>query len=108
MKNSRKSIHRRVDISDYIGRMIEKSKRERERQDALRWCQAKTRRGTKCKHKPINGTGCCKYHGGMSKGPKTIEGQIRALKGLKQYKARPDLLEVRIKELVADQDLSTV
>ena len=71
-------------------------------QKSIKRCKAKTRRGARCKHKPINDTGRCKYHGGMSTGAKTIEGKIKALSSLKQYKARPDLLESRIAKLRAE------
>ena len=40
-------------------------------------CGAKTRRGTLCKHSPIPGRTRCKYHGGLSTGPKTPEGRAR-------------------------------
>jgi len=43
-------------------------------------CGAKTRRGTSCKHTPIPGRTRCKFHGGLSTGPKTEAGKeaIRA------------------------------
>jgi hypothetical protein len=40
-------------------------------------CGAQTRRGTSCKHKPIPGKARCKYHGGLSTGPRTPEGRAR-------------------------------
>ena len=41
-------------------------------------CGAKTRAGTPCKRTDIWRNGRCKYHGGMSTGPTTIEGKKKA------------------------------
>ena len=41
-------------------------------------CGAKTRAGTPCKSKAIYRNGRCKLHGGLSTGPKTIEGKRRS------------------------------
>jgi DNA-binding XRE family transcriptional regulator len=38
-------------------------------------CQAKTRKGTPCRMQPAPGKKRCKLHGGMSTGPKTVEGR---------------------------------
>ena len=55
-------------------------------------CGAKTRKGAPCKapavwdrehDRPRNGR--CRMHGGLSTGPKTIEGRLRALANLKQF-----------------------
>ena len=55
-------------------------------------CGAKTRIGRPCRapvvwdkknDKPVNGR--CRMHGGLSTGPKTIEGRRRSLANLKQY-----------------------
>ena len=40
-------------------------------------CGAKTRNGTPCKCKSIPGKMRCKFHGGLSTGPKTEEGRAR-------------------------------
>lgn len=40
-------------------------------------CGAKTRKGTTCKCKSIPGKRRCKFHGGLSTGPKTEEGKAR-------------------------------
>ena len=56
--------------------------------DLFSWgksCGAKTRKGTPCRCQPfslVTGNGRCKFHGGMSTGPKTVEGRERALKAL--------------------------
>ena len=51
-------------------------------------CGAKTRAGTPCKLRSIYDNGRCKFHGGLSTGPKTPEGKKRsAMNGFKtQYK----------------------
>jgi DNA-binding XRE family transcriptional regulator len=38
-------------------------------------CGARTRKGTPCKAKALPGKTRCKFHGGMSTGPKTVEGR---------------------------------
>ena len=40
-------------------------------------CGAKTRKGIPCKCKPLPGKRRCKFHGGLSTGPKTREGRER-------------------------------
>lgn len=50
-------------------------------------CGAKTRAGTPCKLKGIYGNGRCKWHGGLSTGPKTKRGKRRsAMNGFKPKK----------------------
>jgi len=47
-------------------------------------CGAKTRAGTPCKMKSIYANSRCKLHGGLSTGPKSIEGKAKVAKnGLK-------------------------
>ncbi len=48
-------------------------------------CGAKTRRGTPCQRKALQNRRC-RNHGGMSTGPKTLEGRLRALANLKQFR----------------------
>lgn len=63
-------------------------------------CGAKAKRtGEPCRMKPIEGRTRCKYHGGRSTGPISLEGRIKALSCLKQYQTCPDLLAARIKAL---------
>lgn len=53
-------------------------------------CGAKTRAGTPCKLKSIFENGRCKFHGGLSTGPKTAKGKRRsALNGFKPKKNEP-------------------
>lgn len=47
-------------------------------------CDARTRRGTPCRAKPISGKARCKFHGGMSTGPKTQEGRERVAQAQKR------------------------
>ena len=49
-------------------------------------CGAKTRAGHSCKQKAIYSNGRCKWHGGLSTGPKTIEGKRRSsMNGFKSF-----------------------
>ncbi|HXV23636.1 MAG TPA: HGGxSTG domain-containing protein [Alphaproteobacteria bacterium] len=50
----------------------------------LRCCGARRKRdGQPCLAKPLQ-NGCCKLHGGMSTGPKTAEGRMKATANLRQ------------------------
>lgn len=52
-------------------------------------CGAKTRKGTPCKRKDLYNNTRCKLHGGLSTGPRTIEGKKRsALNGFIKKKKR--------------------
>ncbi|WP_456380175.1 HGGxSTG domain-containing protein [Thiolapillus sp.] len=42
------------------------------------FCGAKTRAGTPCKQRAIYWNGRCKFHGGLSTGPRTPEGKTRS------------------------------
>lgn len=42
-------------------------------------CGAKTRTGSPCQCKPVKLGGRCKYHGGLSTGPRTPEGKARVV-----------------------------
>jgi hypothetical protein len=44
--------------------------------------------GKPCRARALE-NGRCKYHGGLSTGPKTVEGRKRALANLKQFRKRP-------------------
>lgn len=41
-------------------------------------CGAKTRAGTPCKNTALFRNGRCKFHGGKSTGPRTVEGKARS------------------------------
>ena len=45
---------------------------------ARRFCGAKTRKGSPCKQLGIYENGRCHLHGGLSTGPKTLEGKRRS------------------------------
>jgi hypothetical protein len=49
-----------------------------------RICGALTRRGTLCECKKLYKNGRCKFHGGLSTGPKTPEGKARAAANLEK------------------------
>ncbi|MBK5965226.1 hypothetical protein CCR95_14295 [Thiocystis minor] len=50
-------------------------------------CGAKTRRGTPCQCKPLKRGGRCRFHGGLSTGPRTPEGRIQATENLAKARA---------------------
>ncbi len=41
-------------------------------------CGAKTRQGSRCKRKDLYKNGRCRLHGGLSSGPKTLEGKRKS------------------------------
>jgi hypothetical protein len=47
-------------------------------------CGAKTRKGQPCRCQGLGRGGRCKYHGGMSTGPRTPEGRQRCSEGTKR------------------------
>lgn len=49
-------------------------------------CGAKTQSGKPCRAKSLPNKNRCKWHGGCSTGPKTIEGKAKALSNLRQYR----------------------
>ena len=51
-------------------------------------CGAKTRAGHPCRRKALP-NGRCRNHGGLSTGPKTLDGRRRALANLRQFRSRP-------------------
>lgn len=54
------------------GVLVENGKHSRRR-----ICGARTRKGTPCRARAINGKGRCRFYGGMSTGPRTPEGRAR-------------------------------
>ena len=44
-------------------------------QTYTRFCGAKTRDGGACRKHPIKGRNRCRLHGGLSRGPTTVEGR---------------------------------
>jgi hypothetical protein len=51
-------------------------------------CGARNRRGEPCQGKLLLKGGRCKFHGGMSTGPKTPEGKERSLRALREGSKR--------------------
>ena len=47
-------------------------------------CKAVTRRGTRCRCKPVPGSRRCRFHGGLSTGPKTEAGKEQARRNLER------------------------
>ena len=47
----------------------------------VKLCGAKTRKGGSCKQKALPGRTRCKFHGGMSTGPRTAKGRQRIAEG---------------------------
>ena len=54
------------------------------RKQSWELCGARTRRGTTCLCKKLPGRTRCKYHGGMSTGPLTVEGKKKSAKNLEK------------------------
>lgn len=55
-----------------LGRFVRSSEKS-----PHRLCGARTRKGTPCKAEALPGKKRCKFHGGLSTGPKTLEGRER-------------------------------
>jgi len=53
-----------------------------------RMCGATNRRGLPCQCKKLYQGGRCKFHGGLSTGPKTPEGKVRVTENLNRYWAK--------------------
>lgn len=77
-------------IDAVLATMRDTSKaREAQRIASLRViCGAKTRKGTPCRCKSEAGKRRCKYHGGLSTGPKTQEGRDRIAEAQRKRWAR--------------------
>lgn len=80
--------------------LFELNKRKRAIQDQKRMpCGARKKTGQQCKAKAEIGSNRCRFHGGNSTGPKTIDGKIKSLANLPQYRHCPDLLIAKRREL---------
>ena len=87
-----------------------KEKRARERQISQKsrvQCGARKKTGQQCKAKAEKGRNRCRFHGGKSTGPKTIDGKIKSLSDLTQYKNNPDLLMKKRIELLIEMRIET-
>lgn len=70
-------------------------------------CGAQRKNGQQCKAKAIYGSGRCRHHGGKSTGPKTIDGNIKSLSRLAQYRRNPRLLEEKRRQLIVEMQEET-
>lgn len=50
-------------------------------------CRARSRAGHPCRQKVVPGKRRCRFHGGLSTGPKTEEGRQRVIEALCRYRA---------------------
>lgn len=67
-------------------------------------CGARTRKGTPCKRTDLYLSGRCKFHGGMSTGPRTAEGKAKvALNGRGKSKPCEELKKLRLLRAVSSQ-----
>lgn len=70
-------------------------------------CGARKKNGQQCRAKTIYGSGRCRHHGGKSTGPITIEGKIKSLSKLTQYRRNPSLLAAKRQELIEEMERET-
>lgn len=79
------------DKADFMSKTARKSEVTRARAFFVRGgkCGARTQTGRPCRAKGLGCTYRCRWHGGMSTGPKTPEGRTKALANLKQFKRAP-------------------
>ena len=60
-------------------------------------CLAKTRRGTPCQKAALKGKTRCRLHGGLSTGPRTLEGKARAAEAHTKHGRRSRVRMEKIK-----------
>jgi hypothetical protein len=96
-------------MTDYWHRCIyEHKKREYDIQEhKIQYCGARKKNGPQCNARAIYGSGRCRHHGGKSTGPKTIDGKIKSLSKLMQYKCYPELLIEKRRQLIAEMKAET-
>lgn len=66
------------------------------------YCGARKKTGEQCKAMAEIGKNRCRFHGGKSTGPKTLEGKLRSLSALPQYRKNPMLLEAKRQALARE------
>ena len=59
-------------------------------------CGAKTRAGTPCKRTDLYRSGRCKFHGGLSTGPRSLQGKKKVSLNGKRSKAHEGLSNVKV------------
>lgn len=96
-------------MTDYWRLCIyEHKKREYDIQEhKIEHCGARKKNGQQCKARAIYGSGRCRHHGGKSTGPQTINGKIKSLSKLTQYRRHPELLIEKRRQLVAELKAET-
>lgn len=62
-------------------------------------CGARKKDGAQCRAMTEPGRNRCRFHGGRSTGPCTVEGMRKALSYLPQYRDHPERLEAKVSEL---------
>ena len=61
-------------------------------------CLAKTRRGTACQKPPLKGKQRCRFHGGLSTEPLTVDGRARITAAHWKHSRQPkEFVEARAK-----------
>jgi hypothetical protein len=65
-------------------------------------CFAKTRRGTPCQNPAIGDRTRCKLHGGLSTGPKSIEGKARVVAANTRHGRRSKAHVEKVKAINAE------
>jgi len=65
-------------------------------------CCAKTRKGTACQKPPIKGKTRCRLHGGLSTGPRTVEGKARIVAAHWKHERRSRAFTEARKQIWAD------
>lgn len=70
-------------------------------------CGARKKDGAQCRAMTEPGRNRCRFHGGRSTGPRTLDGMRRALSCLPQYRDNPDRLAVKLAEF-SDNDMRRV
>ncbi|GLQ25131.1 hypothetical protein GCM10007853_30050 [Algimonas ampicilliniresistens] len=61
-------------------------------------CGARKKDGAQCRAMSEPGRNRCRFHGGCSTGPRTVEGMRKALSCLPQYRNDPERLEAKLSE----------
>ena len=70
-------------------------------------CGARKKNGQQCRARAVYGSGRCRHHGGKSTGPRTIDGKIKSLSKLTQYRRNPSLLAAKRQELIEEMKHET-
>ena len=65
-------------------------------------CGAKTRKGTPCQKLPLTGKARCRLHGGLSTGPRTVEGKARIVAAHWKHGRRSRAFTASRKQIWAD------